>query len=123
MTPIPRFPIQVPKGYTWLVEQGLVGFASWSQLQPWYFLPQQDLFDASARWPMGSYRGSLFCFARRQDNDDIACFSPQDGAELRVVVIHGWTSEGYIVTGNFGNFWLWMKRVIDDIAEWSQRDD
>lgn len=35
---------------------------------------------------------------------------------VRIVEIHGWTSEGYVVTEAHENIWEWIKSAIDDIA-------
>ena len=118
-----EFSSHLPQGYHWMVARGLVGFDAFTQLQPWYFLRDSDLFDVAAQWPKGPLSGDglgpLIAFARRQDCDDIACCRP-DG---RVVLVHGWTDEsiGYSVCEDHADFWEWMKAVIDVIADCSRR--
>ncbi len=67
----------------------------------------------------------LLAFARRQDCDDIACFELPSIETPRVILIQGWTRSGeaYDLVASYSNFWDWMKSVIDDIAEWSTRED
>lgn len=114
------FSRHLPHGYHWMVERGLVGFDPLTQLQPWYFLRENDLFDVAERWPDGPCSrdglGPLIAFARRQDCDDIACCRPSG----RIVVVHGWTGDasGYSADAEYADFAAWMKSVVDDIAEW-----
>jgi hypothetical protein len=114
----PIFDFVVPSGYNWLLEHGLIGFDPFSPLEPWYYLDRDEFFDVRDRWPKVSDRRSLIAFAKRQDCDDIACFEVGDKSVSAVVVIHGWTEDGYAVIGSYKSFWEWLKSVIDDIAEW-----
>jgi hypothetical protein len=111
---IPHFDFAVPEGYRWLIERGHVGFEDRTPLEPWYFL--KGPFDIQDLWPRGPSKAALFGFARRQDTDDIACFEVEGGKVVRIVGIHGWTSEGYVVTETYENIWEWLKSAIDDIA-------
>lgn len=118
MTPdmVPKFGFPTPKGYSWLVEKGLVGFEASTSLQPWYCLDQASVFVATDKWPKPAHQHPLIAFARRQDTDDIACFEV-DGTRIAIVVIHGWTTDGFDVVVRYADFWLWLKSVIEDIAE------
>lgn len=109
-----------PKGYKWFIEKKLVGFDAFTQLQPWYFTPSEEMFWATESWPnVQVINEKLLVFARRQDNDDLACFSVREGEIVGVVVIQGWVGNGFEVLEKFEDFWKWVKFVIDDIAEWS----
>jgi hypothetical protein len=118
---IPEFPFAMPVGYRWLVQQGLVGYVPDSALQPWYFLPKADAFSAVDRWPGVNPHAELYVFARRQDCDDLACFAtPKGGGQPGVVVVHGWTPEGYEVVATYGSIWEWLRSVISDLEEWAE---
>ncbi len=108
-------------GYRWVVERGLVGWAPFTELQPWYFLPEEEMFDATERWPIGPSDAPLLVFARRQDCDDLACFRQGVGNTSEVVEVEGWSQGGnsYDIIRLFPTFWEWLKSVIDDIADWS----
>lgn len=108
----------MPAPYRWVLEKGLAGFEPWTALQPWYFLREAEVFEPTATWPAGPSKARLVAFARRQDCDDIACFEFGSGEPDSVVVIHGWTEEGYSIDSRHASFWDWMKTVIDDIAQW-----
>ena len=112
---------QTPKGYKWIVERGLAGFEPFTQLQPWYFLAEEDKFVATDKWPSHKIKYGLLAFARRQDCDDIACFKLDEKPSDVIVIIHGWVGDSYEIVEYHENIWAWMKAVVDDIAEWSSR--
>ena len=114
-----RFPFPVPEGYRWLIDRGLAGFEPNSALQPWYLLPHEQVFSVSEHWPRAGEPSQLHAFARRQDCDDLACFAAKEGAsQPSVVVVHGWTPEGYEVVARFESIWEWLRNVVNDIEEW-----
>jgi hypothetical protein len=110
--------LALPSGYQWLLDRALVGYEPFTQLQPWHYLPLQQTFWASDRWP-GVTDKRLFVFAKRQDCDDLACFVvAADNTAQGVALIHGWTGNGYEISKEFSDFWAWLKQVVDDIADW-----
>lgn len=120
---VPTLPFRAPAGYEWLVARGLAGFEPNTALQPWYLLPAEEVFSVSDRWPQPKNAGEVYAFARRQDSDDLACFAVvQESHEPNVLLIHGWTPEGYEVVARFDSIWDWLRSVIDDIREWSSVD-
>jgi hypothetical protein len=115
---IPDFGFELPRGYRWLLDRGLVGFEANSSLQPWHYLPSKHAFDLGERWPSRPGNTRLFAFAKRQDCDDLACFEVVGSRAERIFVVHGWTPGGYEVDRSYQSFWEWLKSVVDDIAEW-----
>lgn len=109
----------LPAGVAWIAARGIAGYEPFTALQPWYLLPVAERFDAAARWPGGPLREPLVAFARRQDNDDIACAT---GPAAKVVVIEGWQGDSYVVVAEHDDVWAWLKAVIDDVAAWSEAD-
>jgi hypothetical protein len=110
--------VNMPKGYQWLIDRGLVGFEPFTQLQPWHYMPPEQCFWATDRWPNISTK-QLFVFAKRQDNDDLACISFDENRNINgLVLIQGWTPSGFDLVVEFSDFWLWMQHVIQDIADW-----
>lgn len=114
----PDFGFSAPREYWWLIERGLIGFYPFSALQPWHYLDSESAFSVNQRWPSGPSKTELFAFAKRQDSDDLACFELEGTKVTAVIVIHGWTSNGYDAVAKYQNFWDWLKSVIDDIREW-----
>lgn len=107
---VPNFEFLAPQGYFWLLEHGLIGFKPNSGLQPWYFLDKTSAFLVHQRWPSGPSAAKLIAFAKRQDNDDIGCFEyDEEGGTGAVLVIHGWTSNGYDIVARYSSFWDWLK--------------
>lgn len=114
-----KFPFNVPAGYRWLMDRGLAGFEPNSRLQPWYLLPYDQVFSLSERWPRMTESARLYAFARRQDCDDLACFEVKaDAAQAGVVVVHGWTPEGYEIVASFESIWDWLRSVVTDVEQW-----
>ncbi|WP_198661755.1 hypothetical protein [Lewinella sp. IMCC34183] len=58
---------------------------------------------------------ALIPFARREDNDDVACFEKV----FRVVIIHDFASSGSEGGENGWTFWEWFKKCIDDMIEYN----
>lgn len=112
---------RVPRGYRWLLEQNLVGLSPFSQLQPWYYLSAEEIFRVTDRWPKASVKELLIAFARKQDEDILACFQFETGAEdsTGILIVNAWTIDGYEVLQHFDTVWEWLHSVIDDIAEWT----
>jgi hypothetical protein len=111
-----KYNLKPPRAYSWLLDHGLIGCAPSTQLEPWYHLPEDQVFLVNERWPKGA-GPTLVAFARRQDTDDFACFSLDKEDVVGVAVIHGWTKDGYEMVAEYSTMWDWMKSAIDDIAE------
>lgn len=113
-----QYSLFLPKGYHWLLEQGLVGFNAFSQLQPWFFIEKDKMFWANEFWQKPDL-GDLLVFARRQDCDDLACFMVDKTNQISgVLVIQGWVGDEFIVVKQLPTFWDWLKFAIDDIRDW-----
>jgi hypothetical protein len=85
------------------------------ELQPWYVLDGKPLRDAMAGLAQRYPDRKLIPFARRQDNDDIACW--QSGADQEVFVIHDFASSGWEQRRRFPCFYDWLRRAIEDLIE------
>lgn len=107
-----------PQGYSWLIEQNIMGYEAFSQLQPWLYLKNDECFFANIKWKNVT-ESCLFAFAKRQDNDELACFKVnEDGNVEGVVLINGWSSNGFDIIKEYSDFWAWFHQVIDDVKEW-----
>ena len=60
----------------------------------------------------------LIPFARRDDNDDIACFEVEEGEKVQI--IHDFASEGYEQRNEYNDFWDWLKDAIDEMIEFNR---
>lgn len=111
-----------PQSYIWLIDKKIVGFDSFTQLQPWYFLTEDKLFWANEKWG-NTIKDKLLVFAKRQDNDDLACFNVKNNIAKEVFLIHGWTGNGFEVIKEYPDMWAWLHDVLDDIKEWINNED
>ena len=109
-----------PIGYRWIIQQSWFGFDEFTAFQPWYLLEDTKQFVVTDRWPDGLFPGILMAFARRQDNDELACFVIESKKVTQIVVVNGWTSSGYDILQTHNDFWDWMRSIIDDVAVWAE---
>jgi len=102
--------LEYPRSFRRLVDQGLV------HITPWHLLEAEqarvDLRGLRERYPSRE----LFPFARRQDNDDVACWA--QGTGERVFVIHDFASPGWENEGNFDDVWSWFRAAIEETIDW-----
>lgn len=109
-------PEELPSGFSYpddfmrIVEHGLV------DLEPWWILAGDEARTRarglSERFP----QRTLVPFARRQDNDDVACFE-MDGAYGPVVIIHDFATPGWEQHASHDSAYGWLQRAIAEFAE------
>lgn len=96
-----------PKLFIKALELNLVDFDFW------YFMSTEQVMirinGLIKRYP----KRKLIPFARRDDNDDIACF--EVGKGQRIQIIHDFASEGYEQRGEYNSFGEWMKVIVDEL--------
>lgn len=94
-----------PHEFLRVVEQGLLDF------DPWIILQHQQLrtrfVGLRERYP----NRSLVPFARREDNDDVACWDKNKPGII--VVIHDFSSPGYESKEEFNCFWDWLRSALE----------
>jgi hypothetical protein len=56
---------------------------------------------------------TLIPFAKRDDNDDIACFELNKADEVQI--IHDFASAGYEQRKVYISFWEWFKEAIEEM--------
>jgi hypothetical protein len=91
-----------------LASQNLISF------EPWSVMPSEQ---ARVRFEglQSRYQRGYFPFARRQDNDDVACLDPtRPGA---VIVVHDFASAGSEAKAVYETFWDWFRAAIEDMIE------
>src|SRR5262245_22245576 len=104
---------ELPPGITYptplrrLIARGI------QNLEPWY------VFDAAqARERLRGLRDRfptriLLPFARREDNDDVACFDQQ--VPGKVVIIHDFSLEGFEQREILADFYSWLRKAFEDM--------
>jgi hypothetical protein len=97
-----------PHEFLRVVELGLI------DLEPWLVLEGEQLrarnLGLRERYP----DRSLVPFARRQDNDDVACWDVDEGGG-RVVIVHDFASPGWERRVEFVDFNGWLRRAVEDL--------
>ena len=98
---------EFPESYLKIVDLELVDFDNW-------FLLSEYLVKSRYNDLITRYKGrKLVPFARRGDNDDIACF--EIGYGERVFIVHDFASEGWERRQEFETFWNWFISVIKEL--------
>lgn len=104
-----------PGAFLRLVERGL------THLEPWWVLEGTDLRN-HLRGLQQRYAGRrLLPFARREDNDDIACWEAGKGPEI--FIIHDFAEVGHEQRGAFPDFYSWLRQAVEDMIEFDQHED
>lgn len=102
-----------PSSFIRVVELGLV------DLEPWQILDGELLYarydGLAVRYP----GRQLVPFARRLDNDDIACWQ---AASRDVLIIHDFDGSDGKARETFPSFYDWLRRAIDDLIEFEPDD-
>jgi hypothetical protein len=98
-----------PKQFIKIVDLGLIN------IEPWTILMDEQLHNRFIGLQKRYPGRSLIPFARREDNDDVACWEKDQGE--MVVIVHDFATPGYEDRGRFDNFWDWFRVAIEDMIE------
>jgi len=98
-----------PNEFLKIVEQGLIDFDPWVIMSGEYLKTRYD--GLRKRYP----KRLLVPFARRIDNDDIACWDIN--IPNKVVTIHDFASENWEQRKEYETFWVWLRQAVDDMIE------
>jgi hypothetical protein len=100
---------EYPKELLTLINQNLLDF------DPWIILSADRLKERykglKSRYPSRE----LIPFARREDNDDVACWEKNKG----VVIIHDFASQGFEGGKEVMTFWDWFKLIVNDMIDYN----
>jgi len=107
-------PAELPTGFSYphgllrLVELHLF------ELEPWWILTGDRLRSLNQGMAERYPQRRLLAFAKRQDNDDTACWDLDTG---KVAIVHDYASPGWEARGEFPDFNSWLHSAIDDLIE------
>lgn len=102
---------ELPDGFVYpdeflrAVDSGLVG------LEPWWLLEADNLRSRVSGIRQRFPERRLVPFARREDNDDVACWDLDSGT---VRVIHDFTTPGRENRAEYSTFYEWMRAALED---------
>ena len=96
-----------PAEFIKIVELNLVDFDMW-------YLMNSEQVDIRIKGLKSRYPSrNLIPFARRDDNDDIACFEVGKGNSVQI--IHDFADEGFEQRKVYEFFWDWFRDAIDEM--------
>jgi len=104
---------EIPGGYSLVVGLNLTNIAPWIILNKEAFEVMLD--GISRRYP----DQMVIPFARRQDNDDVACFATvrSPNAPSEIIIIHDFASPGWEVSAKMATFWDWFRLAVEEMIE------
>lgn len=109
----------LPKGF--IYPESFIGFVEGEipDLEPWRFFYVEELdsrfIGLSQRYP----DKVLIPFARREDNDDIACFDGDVRSDNpKVLIIHDFASQGWEERGSYDDYFCWLEAAKIESEEW-----
>ena len=97
-----------PPEFVRVVELGL------TNLEPWWIMSGGPLRDRHAGLARRYPQRVLVPFARRQDNDDVACW---DVLGRTLVVVHDFAAPGSEDRDRYPDFYSWLRRAVEDLIE------
>lgn len=100
---------EYPSEFLILINQNLLDF------DPWIVITGDRLKTRYAGIKERYPNRGLIPFARREDNDDLACFEKDSG----VVIIHDFATPGYEGGRDSMLFWEWLRMVVEDMIEYN----
>lgn len=101
-----------PDGYKKLKVLNLIDF------DYWYFIPDNQMEKRFIGLRERYSNRKYIPFARRDDNDDIACFEVGKGE--KVYIIHDFSNEGFEERKCYDNIWGWLRDAIDELINENQ---
>lgn len=106
--------IEYPGALKRLVERGVV------YLEPWYLLEQGQARERFSGLKERFPGKDLVPFARREDNDDVACLAPS--CRGKVVVIHDFSSDGWERRVEL-EFYDWLRAAVEAMIEFDELEE
>jgi hypothetical protein len=108
-------PMQLPKEFSYPESFLKVIRLNLIELDPWYIMDNDEvkirMKGLSIRYP----DRNLIPFARRRDNDDVACFELNKGEKVQM--IHDFASSGYEQRKAYESFWDWFKESVETMIQ------
>jgi hypothetical protein len=105
---------ELPDGFDYPAEFIRVVELGLTNLEPWWIFDGDQLWSRTEGLRERYPDRKLVPFARREDNDDVACW---DLAVGDVVIVHDFASAGREQRARFPDFYSWLRKAIDDLIE------
>ncbi|WP_155970699.1 hypothetical protein [Streptococcus ruminantium] len=104
-----------PDSMAELIELGLVDLNRWRLMSKDEINTRYD--GLCERYPTRR----LFPFAKRDDNDDIACI--EEEKEKKVQIIHDFSSSGWEQVEEYDDFWTWFEMAIRTMIDFYRLEE
>jgi len=104
----------LPDGYSRVLQRDM------SHIDPWRFIEDVDELNAIYDTMRELYTDSIYLpFARRLDNDDVACVIIENNraSRGRIGIVHLYASDGYELDQIFDTFWDWFRTAVNDMVD------
>lgn len=98
-----------PKSHAKIIQLNLVDFDNWYIMFEDQALKRLE--GLRKRYP----ERYLVPFARRDDNDDIACFDLSEPEKVQI--IHDFASSGYEQRRTYKDLWEWLQEAVSELIE------
>ena len=105
---------ELPDGFSYPAEFLRVVDLGLINLEPWTILLDEELVHRNSGLRERYPERVLVPFARRQDNDDVACWDVSRG---HVIIVHDFASPGYEERQQFEGFYSWLRQAVEDLIE------
>jgi hypothetical protein len=99
-----------PAQFNRIIELGLTNLEPWKIMSGSYLI--ERLRGLQKRYPEQRY----VPFARRTDNDDLACWEPTVNSRS-VLIVHDFASAGWERNEQYADFDAWLRQAIEDLIE------
>ncbi|WP_301130555.1 hypothetical protein [Streptomyces cacaoi] len=110
---------ELPDGFAYPPEFLRVVELGLTDLEPWWIFDGQQLRTRMSGLKSRYPERNLVPFARREDNDDVACWDITEG---NVAVIHDFSSSGRELRQRYPDFNAWLRQAIEDLIEHGDTD-
>ncbi|MPQ44438.1 hypothetical protein [Clostridium tarantellae] len=109
-----KYKFKYPESFLKAIELNLIAFDLWNIMDEDTVVDRVE--GLKERYP----HRKLIPFARRYDNDDIACF--EIGKSKKVEIIHDFASIGYEQRKEYNDFWEWLEEAIKEMIEYNREE-
>jgi hypothetical protein len=106
---------ELPKGFNYPESLKKVIRLNLIDIEPWYIMNKNDVQSRIKGMLIRYPNRILIPFARRGDNDDVACFEINKGEEVQI--IHDFASSGYEQRKSYKSFWDWFRDAIEEMIQ------
>lgn len=110
---VQRLDWRFPHGYYRIFDLGV------TNIPPWHFV-EKDEFSGIYGTLRELYPDHLLLpFARRVDNDDVACLvvNSDEYPGGNIVIVHMFASPDYAIDAVYDTFWDWFRTAVDEMIE------